>query len=343
VSQPARITHVRLTIAPDGGVARLRVHGEPVPDPRDLFDLPLDLAAVDLGGVVTDCSDMYFSHRHNLNLPTAPQSMADGWETRRRRGPRNDWVVVRLAEEGVVRVAEVDTRFFKGNAPASFSLDARRAAGWAPVLGSTALRPHLRHRFRVPPHEPASQIRMNIHPDGGVARLRLWGQLSRQGAEALGLRWLDTLSPARARQELRQVCASTVWCDRVADGRPYGSLAALQGEAARVWQDLGPDGWREAFAAHPRIGERAHGWSRDEQSGVSAADADLQAELVRANEEYEERFGHVFLIRAAGRSATEVLDALRGRMTNDPDTELRVAADEHRQITELRLERLVRP
>jgi allantoicase len=128
VNQPARITHVRLTIAPDGGIARLHVHGEPVPDPRDIWGMPLDLAALEHGGVVVDCSDMYFSHRHNLNQPTAPASMADGWETRRRRGPGNDWVVVRLAEEGVLRIAEVDTRFFKGNAPRSFSLDGAATA-----------------------------------------------------------------------------------------------------------------------------------------------------------------------------------------------------------------------
>jgi allantoicase len=324
VSNPARITHVRLTIAPDGGVARLHVHGEPLPDPRDIVGMPLDLAALEHGGMVVDCSDMYFSHRHNLNQPTAPASMADGWETRRRRGPGNDWVVVRLAEEGVVRIAEVDTRFFKGNAPRAFSLEGRPDGShdFQPLLGETGLRPHVRHRFRVPPHPPVTHVRLNIFPDGGVARLRLWGALSDQGAEALARRWAEA----------------------VAGRRPFGSLDALRAAARETWAGLGRADRMEAFAAHPRIGERATtAWSRDEQAGVAGADAGTAEALHVGNSDYEQRFGHVFLISATGLSADDMLAALQRRLGNDPDTELDVASAEQQKITDLRLTRLVRP
>jgi len=312
--------------------------------------MPLDLAALEHGGVVTDCSDMYFSHRHNLNLPTSPTSMADGWETRRRRGPGNDWVVVRLVEKGVLRIAEVDTRYFKGNAPGSFSLEGRNDAGWHPLLGDTGLRPHMRHRFRVPPHDPVTSVRLNIFPDGGVARLRLWGALSEEGSEALGLRWLDTLPQHHAEQELLAVCGSTRWARELAAARTYPSMAALHEAASRTWRALSREDWLEAFAAHPRLGERADkqgrragAWARQEQAGTAGADSAVLADLEEGNRAYEARFGHVFLLCATGVDAPQMLAALRDRLTNDAETELQVAAGEQEKITELRLRKLLTP
>ncbi|MEP6760631.1 MAG: allantoicase [Sporichthyaceae bacterium] len=348
VSLPARITHVRLTISPDGGVARLRVHGEPVPDPRDVWGMPLDLAALEHGGVVTDCSDMYFSHRHNLNLPTSPQSMADGWETRRRRGPGNDWVVVRLVQEGVLRIAEIDTRYFKGNAPGSFSLDGRGDDGdWHVLMGDTGLQAHMRHRFRVSPHEPVTYVRLNIFPDGGIARLRLWGALSEHGSESLGLRWLNALPQQQAEQELLSVCGSTRWARDIAVARPVTSLAALNEAATSVWRALDRADWLEAFAAHPRLGERtgsgAGAWARQEQAGTTGADSDVLAALDDGNRAYEAKFGHVFLLCATGLDATQMLEALRDRLDSEPGTELQVAAGEQEKITTLRLRKLLTP
>jgi allantoicase len=293
---------------------------------------------------------MYFSHRHNLNLPTSPTSMADGWETRRRRGPGNDWVVVRLVQEGVLRIAEVDTRFFKGNAPGSFSLEGRNDAGWHVLMGDTSLQAHMRHRFRVPPHEPVTHVRLNIFPDGGIARLRLWGALSEHGAEALGLRWLDTLPLQLAEQELLSVCGSTRWAREVAAARSYPSLAALEEAATSVWRGLARDDWLEAFAAHPRLGERsrpvrgsAGAWARQEQAGTASADSDVLAALEDGNRAYEAKFGHVFLLCATGLGADEMLAALRARRENDPETELTVAAGEQEKITALRLRKLLTP
>jgi OHCU decarboxylase len=161
-----------------------------------------------------------------------------------------------------------------------------------------------------------------------------------------GLTRLDRfnrLSDEEAAGELLAVCHSRRWAKQVAAGRPYADLAALQRAADEVWLGLGPEDWLEAFAAHPRIGEgrgAAADWSRQEQAGVGGAD-DVRERLARGNAEYEARFGHVFLISAAGRDATEILAALTDRLGNDPATELRVAADEHRRITRLRLERLM--
>ena len=161
-----------------------------------------------------------------------------------------------------------------------------------------------------------------------------------------GLSRLDRfneLSDEEAAAELLAVCHSRRWAKEVAAGRPYADLTALQGAADEVWLGLGPEDWLEAFAAHPRIGEAGGAsadWSRQEQAGVGGA-TDVQERLARGNADYEARFGHVFLISAAGRDAEEVLVALEQRLGNDPATELRVAAEEHRRITRLRLERLM--
>jgi 2-oxo-4-hydroxy-4-carboxy-5-ureidoimidazoline decarboxylase len=162
-----------------------------------------------------------------------------------------------------------------------------------------------------------------------------------------GLRGLDRfngLSDGEAAGELLAVCHSRRWAKEVAAGRPYPDVAALQRAADEVWLGLSPEDWREAFEAHPRIGEgggASADWSRQEQAGVGDADQDVRERLARGNAEYEARFGHVFLISAAGRDASEILAALTERLGNDPDTELRVAAEEHRRITRLRLEKLM--
>jgi OHCU decarboxylase len=163
-----------------------------------------------------------------------------------------------------------------------------------------------------------------------------------------GLRGLDRfnrLSDEEAAGELLAVCHSRRWAKEVAAGRPYPDVAALQRAADEVWLALSPEDWREAFEAHPRIGEpppdASAGWSRQEQAGVGDADQDERERLARGNAAYEARFGHVFLISAAGRDASEVLAALTERLGNDPDTELRVAAEEHRRITRLRIEKLM--
>jgi allantoicase len=185
VSGSPRVTHLILRIYPDGGVARLRVYGDVVPDPRRLARMEVfDLAAVENGGRVLDASDMFFGHRHHLIYPGPSQGMFDGWETRRRRGTGHDWVVVALARPGRLRWVEVDTTHFKGNAPAACSLEACTSSAWESghpdweeILVRQPLHPHARHEFatELAPHGAISHVRFHIYPDGGVARLRLFG------------------------------------------------------------------------------------------------------------------------------------------------------------------------
>lgn len=159
-----------------------------------------------------------------------------------------------------------------------------------------------------------------------------------------GIAWFNTLSLQEAERRLYACFASWGWASRVAARRPYADLAALFEAADSVWSELAPSEWLKAFAAHPRIGEKggqSPGWSEREQTGVTRAGAETLAVLAKENRRYEARFGRVFLISATGRSADDILAALRRRLRNDPSTELWVAAEEHRKITRLRLERLL--
>ncbi|MCW2904008.1 MAG: hypothetical protein JWO67_6273, partial [Streptosporangiaceae bacterium] len=197
VAVERRFTHVRLRIFPDGGVARLRVHGEPVADPRLLAGLPMDLAALEHGGMVQDCSNMFYSSPNNLIAPGQASVMGEGWETARRRDDGNDWVLVRLAAAGIVRLVELDTTHFKGNAPGAAALDgldARSAAlgdkaAWTSVLDRTPLQPDTRHRFPVGGTDEITHVRLDVYPDGGMARLRLFGDLTADGRATLERRW----------------------------------------------------------------------------------------------------------------------------------------------------------
>jgi 2-oxo-4-hydroxy-4-carboxy-5-ureidoimidazoline decarboxylase len=161
---------------------------------------------------------------------------------------------------------------------------------------------------------------------------------------------LNALSPERAADVFRACCGASRWVDAMAARRPFASTETVMSMADDVWLAMGPDDWREAFAHHPRIGERAAAapqneraarWSAGEQSGVTDADAAIHAELAEINRAYEARFGFIYIVCASGRSANELLDIARRRLSNAPDDELRVAAEEQRQITRLRLRKLL--
>ena len=186
IEHAAPVTHLRLNIFPDGGVARLRVHGEVAATlPND--GSPVDLAAIENGGFSMVCSDMFFGHRQNLIMPGRSTHMGNGWETKRRRGRGHDWTVIRLAKPGTIRRVELDTDHFKGNAPDSCMLECCDAEGadvgaltdparkWTPLVVQSKLQPHARHLFAVADATRATHVRLNIYPDGGVARLRLFG------------------------------------------------------------------------------------------------------------------------------------------------------------------------
>ncbi|GAA3224533.1 2-oxo-4-hydroxy-4-carboxy-5-ureidoimidazoline decarboxylase [Actinocorallia longicatena] len=154
----------------------------------------------------------------------------------------------------------------------------------------------------------------------------------------------DALTAAAARDALLACCASPQWAERVAAGRPYSDYSALEEAAADAVGALPWPQIETALSAHPRIGERAGGtsreavWSRGEQSG--AADGD-RAAFVEANKAYEDRFGHVFLIRATGRTAEEMLSAARERLGNPEEAEREIVRAELAAITRLRIGKLV--
>jgi allantoicase len=192
VSSQGVWTHLKLNIFPDGGVARLRAYG------RIHFDWaaharqsnPVDLVAALHGGRALACSDEHYGSMHNVLLPGPAASMADGWETRRRREPGFDWVILELGRRGRVCYVDIDTAHFKGNFPHQVSVQGALLGGewdshvisqslhWATLLEPQLLKPDSEHRFQSSLHDlgPISHVRVNLHPDGGVSRIRVFGR-----------------------------------------------------------------------------------------------------------------------------------------------------------------------
>jgi allantoicase len=193
------VSHVRLNIFPDGGVARLRLYGKVEPDwsLRELDEetaprvsaSAVDLAALRNGARPLTCSDAFFSPMERLLLPGRSNNMSGGWETRRKRAPGHDWIIVQLGARGRPQLIEVDTHFFKGNFPDRCSIEALDAppgaritelvahSDWVPWLEPVPLAAHTRHFFdRFAASGPATHVRLSIYPDGGVSRLRVWGE-----------------------------------------------------------------------------------------------------------------------------------------------------------------------
>ena len=154
---------------------------------------------------------------------------------------------------------------------------------------------------------------------------------------------LNALDDDAASQEFRRCCGSSRWATRMTQGRPFASVEEMSAAADTAWWALGRPDWLEAFAAHPQIGASApvSAWSAAEQAGVAGAAERTRGRLAEANREYQSRFGYIFIVCATGKSADEMLDLLEGRLRNDPDHELRIAAEEQRKITQLRLTKLL--
>ncbi len=195
------LSHLRLNIFPDGGVARLRAFGKvaagwrvPALDQETAAHVTagaFDLAALENGALALACSDAHFGGMNNLLLPGRAENMGSGWETRRRRGPGQDWIVIQLGARGTPRVIEVDTNHFKGNFPERCAIEGIDAAGarpsdlvasdaWQPLLPEARLSADTRHFYaaELARHAPLTHVRLRILPDGGVSRLRIWGERS---------------------------------------------------------------------------------------------------------------------------------------------------------------------
>ncbi|MEO8504089.1 MAG: allantoicase [Acidobacteriota bacterium] len=350
VDSPLRFTHLRLNIFPDGGVARLRVHGEPMPH-WPAVSARLDLAALANGAWVVAASDRFFGPPHSLGLPGPSIGMHDGWETRRRRGPGHDWVIVRLATEGVVESACVDTSHFKGNAPGSCTLEGcsspdrvpRADVAWHALAPESPLQPNTVHDFNdLVAGSAITHARLAIYPDGGVARLRLYGAATERGRVEASLRWLNALPPLAAATELSACCAAKSWARAVTAARPFATLEELHAASAQAARDMGREDLLEAFSAHATLGQlsESHG-SNQEQAGASLASPETRTRLSELNRRYAERFGYVFLLSATGKSGDEMATQCAARLDNEAARELEIAAAELHKITALRLQKLL--
>lgn len=181
-------THLRLNIFPDGGIARLRAYGEVRPDLSTVAG-STDLVALENGGRAIACSDEHYGSMHNLNVAGRGVNMGDGWETARRRGPGNDWVILALGSPGTIESVEIDTAHFKGNYPDRVSLEAamfdnpevatHESDAWQTLLPEAKLDMDKQHFFEdeVQSIGTVSHVRLSIFPDGGVSRLRLHGRI----------------------------------------------------------------------------------------------------------------------------------------------------------------------
>lgn len=366
VEGAGRATHLRLKIYPDGGVARLRVHGEVAPEVKRVSRAECDLVAVENGGSVVASSDEFYGAPVNLLMPWVAKNMSDGWETKRRRGAGHDWVIVKLGVPGVIRHAEVDTKHFKGNFPESCSLEVFYGgseggstipeSGWKLLMPRTKLKADHRHAFRAELHDAgaATHVRFSIYPDGGVSRLRLFGRAEHAEERLRGIERFNHTPRAQARKALLECCGSKKWAGEMVRQMPFASVERLLDAADKTWAAFGHKDWLEAFQHHPPIGGKTAGpaktkqsaksreWSVGEQSiAQESASTETLAMLAAANHAYEAAFGNVFLICATGMTSEEVLRCLQQRFSNDPEIELRIAAEEQRKITRLRLEKLL--
>lgn len=186
-------THLRLNIYPDGGVARLKVYGEVYKDWDSINDYEIiDLASAVNGAKSVICNDMFFSHMDNLIMPGRGINMGDGWETKRNRTPNNkDWVIVRLAHKGIIQKALIDTCHFKGNYPDTFYLEGcnisideekniqSKNINWEIIIEKTKLQADFEHIFEseIISKNEFTHVRLTILPDGGISRMRLWGNI----------------------------------------------------------------------------------------------------------------------------------------------------------------------
>ena len=260
VTDGRRFTHVRLAAFPDGGIARLRVFGQAVPDPRGLEALTLDLASQQYGGAVVATSDDFYTSAAHLIRPDRARTMGEGWETRRRRDGGHDHVVIRLAFPGLIHRIVLDTAHFKYNASAEVTLsgspddpapaadpgsaDVRGSAAdpnplagapaWRTLLARTRLQPDTRHEF-TPRTSTRRAVRLDAYPDGGLSRVRLIGRIDPHARRAAGYRWFNSLPATQAVQCLLDAGLEPDLAAQIADRRPLAAdwRASLPGPAAR--------------------------------------------------------------------------------------------------------------
>lgn len=357
VESQLRFTHLRLNVFPDGGIARFRVFGQPVPTwmaPGLRPFAALDLAALANGGHVHSTSSGS-GQPQNLLSPGCPKDGQDSWLTARRREEGNEWAVIRLVGPGTLQAVTVDTTHLHGDSPAGIRLEGASAQDpaddqWFDLLTETPTLPHTVHEFQdeLAPHPDLLWVRLNLLPDGGISRLRLWGRLSEAGYEEARLLYLNTAPPAALQKLFKQVCHSDRWAAEMSASAPFQSLTDLLKKGAGAWAKCNEKDWRQALDGHPRIGEKASGeglsaqWSRGEQSKAQTVDSEIADKLRQAQAHYYQKFGFIFLICASGRSSQEILAAVEKRLHNSAAEEMQIVAEEQAKIIHLRLEKLLK-
>ena len=354
-------THVRLRIYPDGGVARLRVWGDPTPSGAEVGEV--DVACVLQGGRAIACSDMFFSPMNNLVLPQAAKNMGGGWETRRSRPPSDDWILVQLGAAAHLNRTIIDTKHFNGNFPDTVAMDGLYwpnapvhevvdTDAWREIIPLFETRADAKHEKSISDSGPFTHVRLRIYPDGGVSRLRVFGvptDVTPADNDAR-LQALNGMSDEDCTATLMRCCGSTRWATQMTASRPFVSWTQLHGLARVHWWSLDDADWKEAFTHHPEIGADPEAlrkkfaatadWSAGEQAGVAGADEAVIAELAEQNKAYKDRFGYIFIVCASGLTAAEMLEKLRVRLPHVAENEIRIAAGEQAKITALRLEKL---
>jgi allantoicase len=228
---------------------------------------------------------------------------------------------------------------------------ADRLTGWRMLL-ETHLQPHTRHVFdrELRRIGAVTHLKLSVFPCGGIARLRAWGELAARSEEQVkALAALAAMPAEAARAAFLRCCGSTKWADAMTARRPFEDVPALLRIAERTWWSLDEAAHREAFAAHPKIGqpkppsgaEATSGWAKDEQQGAAAASDATTAALAAANRAYEAKHGFIFIVCATGRTADAMLEDLHARTGRSTAEELRTAAEEQLAITRLRLGKLL--
>ena len=364
-------THLKLHIYPDGGVARLKVYGEVHKNWESVAaDDIIDLAAATNGGKAIACNDDYFSHKDNINMPNRGINMGDGWETKRNRIPNNrDWLILRLARKGIIRKILVDTCHFKGNYPdrcmlegCNFPLEndillanteGVEGVVWTPILPEMKLQADTEHYFEteILTHQAFTHVRLTIFPDGGISRLRLFGTVEK---DVFTLDEINKMTPSVFEAYFTKCCGSKTWFQKMAALRPFNSRvnsrADLFEKAETAWFACKKKDWLEAFTHHPRIGDVASlkekfastaTWASGEQGRVQEASDKTLEELKMYNDLYFNKFGFIFIIFATGKSADDMLSALKERYENEPVEEIINAMMEQNKITKIRLKKLL--
>jgi len=299
---------------------------------------PVDLLSMLVGGEALNASDVHYSPPSNLLRPTEPAGMWDGWETKRRRGPGNDWVEFQLGMPGTIESIVIDTRHFKGNAPGWVSiLVGEDDARWVPVLDRVAVAPHDVARLDLPQPTHAGYLRVDIHPDGGLARVKAFGRPDRGALIEKRVGYVNSLTESAARRFFHTACASGSWVASMLGERPFAGVNEVLASAEAGFDHMGGTDWLEAFSGHPRIGEEGDETANREQAPVQGAETGTLAALREANRRYEERYGFTYIVYASDKTAEEILSLAESRLASTREQELEVASREQRAITATRL------